>query len=99
MIMYVFGAIGLFLLLLGIGLYKSWLVEAIAGFDAKKDNKEIAGKWIGTNIILMGTIILLSSIILLLLNIKTPLIVFSIFMGSVIIFSLRSALLYNKKVR
>jgi len=37
-------------------------------------------------------------VINLVLKVESPLVVFALFMGSVIIFSLRSALLYNKKV-
>ncbi|MBM7836241.1 hypothetical protein [Clostridium sardiniense] len=98
MVNYVFLVIGVFLLGLGILMCKGLVSNMIAGFDDQNDDKLIAGKWVGTNIVIMSFIIILSSIIVIIAKIENPLIIFCISMGSIVIFSLRCALLYNKKV-
>ena len=98
MVNYIFLFIGIFLLGLGILILKGKLVDMIAGFDEKKDDKLMAGKWVGSNLITMALIVILGSLITSMLKIQNPLIIFCISIGAVIIFSLRSSLLYNKKV-
>lgn len=98
MVSYTFLVVSIFLLILGILFLKGKLVDSIAGFDKKKDNKLRAGKWVGSNLIIISLIVMLSSITTLIVKIKNPLVIFSISMGAIIIFSLRCSLLYNKKV-
>lgn len=56
--------IGLFLLVLGFLIWKSVMVGLIAGYDEKKTkDKQGLSKWVGSNLIIMGSLTILISLV------------------------------------
>lgn len=94
---YISIVMGLFLILLGIFLYKGTLVDIVAGFDEEVEDREKTGKWVGSNLIIIGMIISIISI----LNIIFPEvhIVYILIIQMVVLvsFSLRTIILFKKK--
>ncbi|MDF2674335.1 MAG: hypothetical protein K0R09_2603 [Clostridiales bacterium] len=73
----VFIFIGVFLILIGLIIWKLKIVRIIAGYDLEKvnDNDGLA-RWVGRNLVLMGMlIILLETIVIIFPNIKINLII------------------------
>lgn len=73
----VFIIVGIFLMLIGLVVWKLKAVEIIAGYDSQKViNKDGLAKWVGGNLVLMGTLVILLGVIRMIVpNIKSSFII------------------------
>ncbi len=83
---------------IGIVFYKGKLVNLVAGFDEKVDNREKVGKWVGSNFIIIGFSLIFQTILDYALDLgnNNYITIIKIFIISVIV--LRTVIFANKKL-